>query len=168
MANPAGAGALEKSDFQWAIIYLPTADKYPFIKVPLIENTYLWMQAQLGINNENRMPTYTGNVAHSLFINYKVFMVLHATFFCEIERIVEVANRYYEYCINRVDPSMAADTAYALCAAILPPEAVKDLAIHVLLRPGELKYICRDSRPVLEIPPIVISPAGALLEERLK
>ncbi len=164
----APAAAADEDTYQWAVIFLPTADKYPFIKVPVVENTYLWMQAKIGVDNENRMPTYTGNIAHGLFLNYKPFMVLHSTFYHELDRIVGILNRYYEYCINKIDPAMAIDTAYSLACGILPAKSNKNLAMRVLLRPVEVKEVMRDSRPLLDIPRIVLTPGGSLTEAALK
>ncbi len=147
-------------DFEWAIVFLPTSPKNPFIKVPIAEDSCLAGQAAIGLDAAGgRMATYSGTIANNVFTTYKILLLAHDSFFRHMDILVEIANGFYKYCMTKVEPSMSLDTAFAICAALYPQETKRDMAIHVLLSAEEVKHITKDKREARDIPPIVINPS---------
>ncbi len=146
-------------DFEWAIVFLPTSRKAPFIKVPVAEGSCLAGQAAIGLEKAGgRMATYSGTIANNVFSTYKILMLAHDSFFRDLDMVVEIANGYFKYCMTKIEPSMSRDTAFALCASLFPDETKRDLAIHVLMSAEEIKTITSDKRNARDIPPILIQP----------
>ena len=146
-------------DFEWAIVYLPTSSKAPFVKVPVAEDSCLAGQAAIGVQAAGgRMATYSGTIANNVFTTYKILLLAHDSFFRDMDLMVEIANGYFKYCMTKIEPSMSRDTAFALCSSLFPEETKRDMAIHVLMSPEEVKTITRDKRNPRDIPPLLIQP----------
>ena len=128
-------------DYEWAILYLPHAEKDPFVKMPLIYDTYLGAQGSIGIDTRTRLEIHNGDIAYNVYSTYRIFMLLHSSFQRSIDPIVEITNAFYEYCLQDIDCTMARETAYSLCTSVFPPVTIKDVGIHVLLTLFELHKI---------------------------
>ncbi len=164
MAEPAKAflGTIPDylHDFTWAILYLPTSEVDPFVKVPVLDTTILAGQAAVGLDKYSRLPTYSGNVARDLFVSYKIYMFCHDTFFRSLNGMVEILNGFYSFCTERIDGAMPPETIYGLCTSLMPPATIRGLAIHVNLRSKEIRYITRNPKRDEQVGPLRFVPSA--------
>ncbi len=156
----AGAGRIQKPEYQWAIIYLPGFPAAPFLKVPLVTGTYLYAQGSFDLKRETRMAVGRASIDKGVVATYKLFMLCHNEFFKHLDAFVELLNGFHQYCMTDVDSTMPAETAYALCTAIMPPTTSKDLAVHILVTAHEL-----DRMTGLVLPHLRFSPSTSPSEE---
>ncbi len=145
--------------YDWAILYLPHADHEPFVKVPLVYDTYLGAQASVGIDNMARLETHKGDVAYDVYATYKIYMLLHSEFFKYLDQMIEIVNAFHEYCLKDIEPTMSLDTVYTLCTSVLPPVTKEEYGIHVLLTPLEIKDMTKSSKDLRDIDSIYFEPA---------
>ena len=131
----------------------------PFVKMPLIYNTFLGAQSTVGLTTLGRMETYKGDVTINVYATYKIFMFVHEEFFRHLDNVLQLLNGFYSYCYNHVDTAIGQETAYALCTSLLPTITKPDLALHILLTATEIKTITNDVRRVEDISSIIFEPA---------
>ncbi len=105
--------------YEWVILYLPHASNNPFIKMPLVYNTYLGAIASVDLTGMSCYQMHNGDVADNIFATFKVFMLVHKNYMRHVDAMVEISNAYYKYCFEEIDPNMSDDTAYCLCTSIL-------------------------------------------------
>ncbi len=141
MIGRQGAVQLEAPSYDWAIIYLPGFTVAPFLKVPLVPGTYLYAQGSFNLEKEARMAVVRGSINQGCVANYRLFMLCHREFLRHLDAFIEILNGFHRYCMTVIDPTMPADTAYALTTSILPGTTNKKLACHVLVTAKELDAI---------------------------
>ncbi len=145
--------------FHWAILFLPHSTENPFIKVPLVYDTYLGAMSSIGLDQTTRLHMHKGDVAYHVFATFKIYLLLEDTFFKHLDSMVEIANAFYKYCFSDLDPNMAPDTAYSLCTSILPPVTREDYGIHVLLTALEVKVLTKSEKELKEIESVYFPPS---------
>ena len=153
--------------FDWAILFLPHAAEAPFVKVPLVYDTYLGALSSIGLDQSTRLETHKGDVAYNVFATFKIYLLIEDNFYRHLDSMVEIANAFFQYCFSDLDPNMATETAYSLCTAILPPVTKADYGIHVLLTALEIRTMTKSNKELGEIKSIYFppdrSPEGSLV-----
>ncbi len=145
----------------WAIIFFPSVvpPGRPFVKIPIVEGTDVHSLADSrGLTQYERLITHHGSIGTGHDATYRVFMLLHDNFMREMSGIVEIANGFFHYLYEWVDPSIHYDTAYAMTTSVFPPATRPDLAIRALLTADEVIHITRSPRQPGEIEPIRFWP----------
>ncbi len=144
--------------FEWAILYLPHATEEPFMKLPLVYDTYLGAISSIGLSSMGRYEIHRGDVSYNVYSTFKVYMLIHKGFMRHVDNIVDIANMFYKYCFASFDPNMSNDTAYCLCTSILPPVTRAGYEINLLLTALELKDITGSTKDLKEIEAVSFEP----------
>ncbi len=145
----------------WAIVFLPaiSAPGNPFLKVPITPDTDLdSLAASRGLTQYERLQTHNGTIGTGHIVKYRVFMLCHDTFFKDLSEIQAIANGFFNYLHEWVDPAIHYDTAYAMTTSVFPPTTRSNLALRALLTPDELIAITRSPRQPGEVEPIRFWP----------
>ncbi len=159
---------VDSKEYTWAVLYLIGCAESPFVKAPVVADTFLAAQAIVGLSDTDRFVNCNGSVAHDVHAQYKPFMFCGPEYFAHLSNIVDLTNWFYNYVRTVVDPNMGRETAYALCTSIFPAMTRKDSALHVLLSRDEVKYLMNSPKPVTDIEPIRFNPHEVMEETVVK
>ncbi len=147
--------------YPWAIVYIEACVDAPFVKVPVFTKSPLRRHASDGLTDLTRFNDYEEHLIAGDApdpIKFKVFMLCGEDFFAHATDITDLSNAFFYYLRAEVDPSMARETAYAMCTAVFPPTSLTETGIHALLTLSEVKYITKDPKPLNDIAAIRLYP----------